>query len=49
MKKIIYILKAVVVVGLCVCIRIVCDVTGKVVTEKIVNLTLDKEKKGGAE
>ena len=48
MKKIIYILKAVVVIGLCVCIRIVCDVTGKVVTEKIVNLTFDKEK-GGAE
>ena len=49
MKKVIYVLKAVVVIGLCVCIRIVCDVTGKVVTEKIVNLTFNEKEKGGAE
>lgn len=49
MKKVMYVLKAIVVIGLCVCIRIVCDVTGKVVTEKIVDLTFDKEEKGGAE
>ena len=48
MKKVMYVLKAVVVIGLCVCIRMVCDVTGKTVTDKIVDLTFNKEK-GGAE
>lgn len=49
MKKVMYVLKAVVVIALCVCIRVVCDITGKTVTEKIVNLTFNEEKKGGAE
>lgn len=48
MKKVMYVLKAVIVIGLCVCIRMVCDVTGKVVTDKLVDITFDKEK-GGAE
>lgn len=46
MKKVMYVLKAVIVIGLCVCIRMVCDVTGKAVTNKLVDITFDKEKGG---
>jgi len=46
MTKVMYVLKAIIVIALCVCIRTVCDVTGKAITDKIVDLTFDKEKGG---